>query len=205
MKLNEKFGTLASDEVIARAIASLKQNGIEALVVGNAEEAKQKVLKIIPEGAEVMNMSSLTMDTISAAKEINESGRYNSVRNRLNSMKRKTQGSQMQKLGAGPDWAIGSVHAVTEDGKVLIASNTGSQLSAYAGGASHVLWIVGAQKLVKNFDEANRRIYEYALALENERAKKAYGVGSNVNKILVVNKEQPGRITLIIVKEKLGF
>ena len=206
MKLNEKFGRLADDETINRAVAALKASGVEAVVVENGQEAKQKVFEIIPEGAEVMNMSSVTLDTSSIAEEIVGSGRYNSVRNQLNKMDRKTQGSQMQKMGAAPEWAVGSVHAVTEDGKVLIASNTGSQLPAYAYGSAHVVWVVGAQKVVKNLDEAIKRIYEYSLPLENERAKKAYGMGSNVSKILILNKEiSPGRISMVIVKEKLGF
>lgn len=116
------------------------------------------------------------------------------------------QAREKQRLGAAPDWAIGSVHAVTEDGKVLIASATGSQLSAYAYGANHVVWIVGAQKLVKNFEDGLKRLYEYSLPLEDVRARKVYGAGSSVNKILIVNKEPaPERITMIIVKEKLGF
>jgi len=206
MKLNEKFGQLADDETINRAVSALKASGVEAVVVENGQEAKQKVFEIIPEGAEVMNMSSVTLDTSSIAEEIVGSGRYNSVRNQLNKMDRKTQGSQMQKMGAAPEWAVGSVHAVTEDGKVLIASNTGSQLPAYAYGSAHVVWVVGAQKVVKNLDEAIKRIYEYSLPLENERAKKAYGMGSNVSKILILNKEiSPGRISMVIVKEKLGF
>ena len=153
-----------------------------------------------------MNNSSVTLDTIGIAKEIVDSGRYDAVRNKLNKMDRATHNSQMQKLGAGPDWAVGSAHAVTEDGKVMIASNTGSQLSAYAGGASNVIWVVGAQKIVKDFEEGLKRIYEYSLPLERERAKKAYGIDSNVSKILVINKEvKPGRLSMIIVKEKLGF
>lgn len=121
-------------------------------------------------------------------------------------MDRKTQGSLMQKMGAGPDWAIGSVHAVTEDGHVLIASATGSQLPAYAYGSSHVVWVVGAQKIVRDSDEGMRRIYEHCLPLEDARARKVYGIGSGVNKVLTINKEvQAGRITMVIVKEKLGF
>ena len=112
----------------------------------------------------------------------------------------------MQKLGAAPEWVVGSVHAVTEEGAVLIASASGSQLPAYAFGSSHVIWVVGAQKLVKNFDEGIKRLYEYSFPLEDERARKVYGMGSGVNKILVINKEwMEGRITMIIVKEKLGF
>ena len=123
------------------------------------------------------------------------------------SMDRKTQGREMQKIGATPDWTIGSVHAVTEEGQVLIASNTGSQLPAYAYGSSHVIWVVGTQKIVKNIDQGIKRVYEHSLPLESERAKKAYGVpGSFVSKILIVNKEiSPGRVVIIFINEKLGF
>ena len=206
MRLNEKFGQLADDAAIQRAIAALQTSGVEAVVVQSQEEAKRKFFEMLPAGAEVMNNSSVTLDTIGIAKEIVDSGRYDAVRNKLNKMDRATHNSQMQKLGAGPDWAVGSAHAVTEDGKVMIASNTGSQLSAYAGGASNVIWVVGAQKIVKDFEEGLKRIYEYSLPLERERAKKAYGIDSNVSKILVINKEvKPGRLSMIIVKEKLGF
>ena len=116
----------------------------------------------------------------------------------------------MQKIGAAPEWTLGSVHAVTEDGKVVIASNTGSQLAAYAYGAPHVIWVVGTQKLVSNLDDAMKRIYDYVLPLETIRFRKAYNqpetAHSNVSKLLIINKEvNPKRITIIFVKEKLGF
>src|SRR5258708_26874183 len=124
------YSQLASQESIDRTSAALKANGIHVLVVEKGEEAKQKILEMLPQGAEVMNMTSVTLDTIGVAKEINESPKYNSVRNKLSSMDRKTQSSQMQKLGAAPEWVVGSVHAVTEEGHIFIASNTGSQLPA---------------------------------------------------------------------------
>ena len=153
-----------------------------------------------------MDMSSQTLDVIGISKEIEESGNFDSVRKKLLSMDRNTQGSEMRKLGAAPDWAVGSVHAVTEDGKVVVASATGSQLPGYAYGAGRVIWVVGTQKLVRNLDEAMKRIHEYVFPLEDARARKVYGMGSNVSKLLIVNKEfAPGRITLIFAKEKLGF
>lgn len=206
MEANEQFGILATDESIQKTMAALKGNGMDAFVVENAAEAKDKVLEILPADAEVMNMTSMTLETVSVTKEVLESGKFDAVRNKLTQMDRKTQGSEMQKLGAGPDWVVGSVHAVTQDGQVLVASNTGSQLPAYAGGANHVIWVVGTQKIVPNFDQGLKRLHEYSLPLENVRAQKAYGRGSNVSKILVVNKEvKPGRITIILVKKKLGF
>lgn len=182
------YSQLASQEQIDRAMQALEHNGIKAFFVMTANEAKRKLFEIIPEGAKIMNMTSVTLETIGAIKEIKESGRYNPVRS------------------AEPDWSVGSVHALTEDGKLMIASNTGSQLGAYAYGAQHAIWVIGAQKIVKDLDEGTRRIYEYVLPLENARARKAYGIDSNVSKILIINKEvAPDRATVIIVNEKLGF
>lgn len=201
------YNTLPSQDVIEKTKAVLEANNIHVIIAKNGEDAKKKVLELIPKQAEVMTMSSTTLDTIGITKEINESSQYNSVRNKLFSMDRKTQELEMQKLGSAPEYAVGSVHAVTEDGHVLIASNTGSQLPAYVYGSAHVIWVVGAQKIVKDTDSGIKRIYDYVLPLESERAHKAYGVtGSAVNKLLIINKEAtPNRLIIILVKEVLGF
>ena len=145
------------------------------------------------------------MATISVDEEITKSGKYNSVRNKLMAMDRKTENRQMQQIGAAPEWAVGSVHAVTEEGQIMIASASGSQLPGYASGADHVIWIVGTQKIVKNIDDGFKRIYEHCLPLENERAKKVYGRPSSVNKLLIIYKDPSPRTSLIFVNEVLGF
>lgn len=202
------FSQLADKETIDKTIKALAANGIDARFVETGEQAKEEVFKIIPQGVEVMTMSSVTLDILGISKEVQESGRYDSVKNKLASMHRETQGLEMLKIGAAPQYSVGSVHAVTEDGHVLIASNTGSQLPAYASAAANVIWVVGVQKIVKNIDEAMKRIYEYILPLESDRLNKAYNMtkGSFVSKVLIINREiKPGRITLIFVGEKLGF
>ncbi len=203
-----KWDKLASDQHIKKTIDTLKQNGIEALVVDTAQKAKDEVLKRIPKGAEVMTMTSVTLDAIGIPKEINESGKYNSVRKKLMSMDRATQSLEMNKLGAAPEYAIGSVHAVTQDGKALIASNTGSQMSAYVYASPHVIWVVSTQKIVENLEGGIKRIYDYILPLESKRLQKVFGpqFKSNVSKLFIINREvKPGRVTLIFVKQKLGF
>ena len=204
----KKWDRLADEKTIENTVAALKANGIDAQVAENRQEAKRKVLELIPESSEAMTMTSVTLDIIGLSEEINKAdSRFRPLRDKLYAMDRNTQVQEMNRLGAAPEFVVGSVHAVTEDGHVLIASNTGSQLPAYSFGALHVIWVVGAQKIVKNTDEGIKRIYEHSLPLESERAKKAYGVpGSAVNKILIINQEvQPGRVKLILVKEKLGF
>lgn len=193
------FGQLAAEESVAKTAQALQANNIQVVIAESGQEAKEKVLQLIPAGAEVMCMSSVTLDTIGLSE-------LDTVKKQLMAMDRATQSREMRKLGSAPDWAIGSVQAVTEDGQMVMASNSGSQLPAYAYGSEHVIWVVGQQKIVKNLDEAFKRIYEYVLPLEDARAQKAYGMGSNVSKILIINKEiAPQRITVILVKESLGF
>ncbi|MBI2008676.1 LUD domain-containing protein [Candidatus Amesbacteria bacterium] len=191
------FGMLADETVIQKTVEALKANGVDAIVVENGVGAKTKVLELLPEGAEVMTMSSETLKTIGLTEA-------DTVKEKLKTME---DGVEKKRLGAAPEWAIGSAHAVTEDGKVMIASNTGSQLPAYVYGAAHVIWVVGTQKIVKDLDAGMKRIYEYVLPWESERVKKVYGMpGSNVSKLLIVNKEiVPGRITMILVREKVGM
>jgi L-lactate utilization protein LutC len=201
------WSSLASEESIKKTADSLKSENIEVFVLKNGQAAKEKVLELLPKGAEVMTMSSQTLEAAGISKEINESGNYDSVKAKLMKMDRATQGREMQKLGAAPDYAIGSVQAVSEDGHVFVASNTGSQLGAYAFASPHVIWVVGSQKIVKNWDEGVKRVYEYSLPHESERQKSiGNAAGSGIGKLLIFNKEvRPGRVTMIIVKENLGF
>lgn len=197
----------ANAKSIEEAVKSLNAHGFTAMVVQSGEEAKRKALELIPKGAEVFTATSVTTDTIGLSKEIDESGRYDSVRNKLHAMDRVKDRKEMVRLGAAPDWVVGSVHALTEDGKAMVASASGSQLPAYVYGAANVIWVVGAQKIVKNVEAGEKRIYEHTLPLESERVKKAYGMpGSVVAKLVTLNMEvSKGRTTIIIVKEVLGF
>ncbi len=206
---DQKWAEVRDDETVNKTMEALTANGMTVLRAKTSAEAKATVLELIPEGAEVFTSTSVTLDTTGLSTEINESGRYNAARPKL--MSEDTPAAEKARLGAMPEWVVGSVHAVTEDGKVMIVSNTGSQLPGYSYSAGHVVWVVGTNKLVKDLDEGNRRLYEYTLPLEEVRARKAYGIpedrpGSFISKVLIVNREiKPDRITLVLVDEVLGF
>ena len=153
-----------------------------------------------------MHVSSTTLAEIGVSKDIDESGEFDSLRKRIMAITDAKERNEFRRKTLSPEWGIGSVQAVTEDGQVVIASASGSQLPVYAYGATKVIWVVGTQKIVKDVDQAMKRIYEHALELESVRVRAAYGMPkSSVNKILIFEKEQPGRITVILVKQKLGF
>lgn len=197
MQLTSKF---------SRTAKALEANNIHVLIAGNGAEAKRMFFELVPNEAEVFLGASITLEKLGIKDEIDKSGRFDPLRPKMFAMNRETQGREIRKLGSAPDYAAGSVHAVTEDGHVLIASNTGSQLGPYASGAGKVIWVVGAQKIVKDLDEGMRRIQEYVLPLEEEHMQQLYHMGTAVSKVLIVNRElRPNRITMIIVKEELGF
>ena len=206
LKPNPAFGALASDARIAAAVAALRANGFDVLVVDTAAEAKAKVLERVPQGAEVFTSLSRTLEVTGIGKELNESGRYDAIRPKVAKLDRATQGREIRKLAAAPDYVVGSVHAVTEDGQVLIGSGSGSQIGHYAYEAGKVIWVVGTQKIVRDVADGLRRIEEYSLPLENQRMLDAIGRPSALAKVLIMKKGYPpDRITLILVKENLGF
>ena len=201
-----KFSLLASDAQIERTMQALEANNMHAILAENGADAKKKLFEIIPASAEVFTSGSATLNMLGITDEIDKSGRYESVRAKLILMDGKTQQREMEKMGATPDYMVGSVHAVTETGHVIIASMTGSQLAGYVAAAAHIIWVIGTQKIVPSLEEGLKRVEEYTLPLESARALKAYGIQSAINKLLIVNKEfRAGRTTVILVKENVGF
>jgi len=203
---NKEFTKLASDEQIERVAKALELNGMKVLIAENGEVAKKLVLDLVPQGAEVYANQSQTLDKLGLREEFDGSGRYNAVRPKVLKLDRKTQADEIRKLRSSPDTIIGSVQAITETGQVLTSSFGGSQLGAYAYGSAKVIWIVGTQKLVKDLDEGFRRIEEYSYPLEDARLLLALGMHSAIGKTLIVNREVvPGRVTIVLVKEELGY
>ena len=201
-----EFAKVASDERLRAAKAALERNGISCQLVDSGDEARTAVRSLLPIGAEVFNNTSRTLEVIGVAEDVERAGLYQPLRPRLYQMDREMQGREMRQLGAAPDHVVGSVHAVTEDGSLVIASASGSQLGPLASGAGHVILVIGGQKIVPDLATALRRIHEYCFPLEDRRAREAYGVPSGVNNVLIINRVIfPGRVTAILVRESLGF
>ncbi|HEV3231921.1 MAG TPA: LUD domain-containing protein [Candidatus Dormibacteraeota bacterium] len=200
-----EFTSAATEETIAKIAAVLHDNHIEMVVVDTGAEARQKVLEMIPEGAEVHSGKSKTIEDIGLYADLHESGRYVSVRNAYMKMDRATQHREIRKLSASPDYIVNSVQALTEDGAMLMTSYTGSQIGPIAYGAGQVVLIVGSQKIVPDLPTALRRMYEHVLPYEDARLREQLGVGTKAAKTLILSAEgRPGRTTVILVREPIG-
>jgi hypothetical protein len=201
----DRFTALPDEETLAATVVALEEHGFSVEVVDTLDAARDVVLARIPRGSSVMTNTSVTLQDTGIADAINDEGPYESMRNKLMALDFSTQLAEMKALGGQPEYSVGSVHAVTRDGTLVIASASGSQLASYAWGAANVIFVVGAQKLVPTVDAARERIYQHSLKLEDARAIAAYGQNSYVGKMLEIHQEWPGRIHVVLIRQVVGF
>ena len=201
-----RFATAAGVEQIDRTARALAAHGFTVEVLDSPQAARTRVANLLPFGAAVYTAASETLRLSGIEADINGSDRFVAIKPRVRALDRQTQGDEIRRLTATPDFVVGSVSAVTEDGALIAVSASGSQLPAYAGGASKVIWVVGAQKVVPDLAGALHRIETYAYPLEDVRARAIYGRPSAINKILIVNAEpSPGRTAVLLLRQAIGF
>ena len=186
------FAGPAPAQRLERAAAALRSHGFTVEILDDTAAARTRIKDLIPDGASVFTGASETLRLSGIDDDINTSGRYDAIKPRVLAMDRATGADDIRRLLASPDVAVGSVHAVTETGSLVVASGTGSQLPGYAGGAARVIWVVGAQKVVPDLPGALRRVEDHCLPLESARTQAAYGSPSAVNRLLVLNAAQCG-------------
>jgi hypothetical protein len=204
-KTPDRFAALPDEDTLAATVTALEEHGFSVEVVEDLDAAREAVLARIPHGSSVMTNTSVTLQEAGITDAVNDSGHYDSARAKMAGLDFATQLQEMKAIGGQPDYALGSVHAITRDGVLVIASASGSQLASYAWGAANVIFVAGAQKLVPTVEAARDRIYSHSLVLEDGRAVAAYGQHSYVGKILEIHAELPGRIHLVLVRQPAGF
>jgi len=199
-KNQQGFIEAASDKMLEEVAAKIRERNIEAVIVNNGEEARQIALERIPKGAEVHTGKSKTLKDAGIFDALQEPDKYNWLRNKYIKMDRKTQGREIRKLTAAPDYMLGSVQAITEDGILVITSATASQIGPYANTAGKVILVVGSQKIVPDLETALRRIREHVQPWEEAQVRAAANIGTFVGKILIIEREWVNeRMTVILV------
>lgn len=202
------YTALASPGSIEKVALALKGRNITTIVVDTKEQALAKIKELIPQGAEVMNGSSMTLQEIGFVDYLKEGKHgWRNVHEEILNERDTERKEDLRKQSILADYFLGSVHAITEDGQLVVASASGSQIPSYAFSSDNVIWVAGTQKIVPHLEDGLRRIRDFVFPLENERVKKVGYPGSAIARILIIEREiMPNRhLTLILVKEKLGF
>lgn len=203
-----KYDSLAPKEIIKKTVDALKTRNIIVDVAASREEALLKLKNLIPEGKEVMTAGSTTLDEIGFT-ELLKSGKHPwiNLKEKILGEKDPVKQAILRKKSVTSEYFVGSVHAVTQDGEILIVNATGSSLPSYAFSSDNVIWIVGTQKIVPALEDGFKRIKEYCVPLEENRMKSIGYPGTTIGKYLIFEREtnENRKINLIFVNEKLGF
>lgn len=207
--MQKNYTVLASPNILEKTVGSLKGNNFQPIVVRNKEEAIEVIKQLIPPGASIMNGTSATLNEIGFIDYIkSDTHNWNNLHAPIVAEPDPVKQLSLRNQALFAEYYLGSVHALTETGEMVIASNTGSQLPHLVFTSPNLILVVGSNKIVTTLDEAFKRLREQVIPLEDERMKKAYGIGTTWAKTVILHKENPmmGRnIKVIIVNEKLGF
>jgi hypothetical protein len=203
------YTTLASKDTVLKTSAALKERNVEAIIVDTGKEGLEKIKELIPQGATVNNGSSTTLQEIGMIDYLKDKNNgWNNMHAAALAEKDPAKQAELRQRSSFADYYLGSVHAITEGGEMVIASASGSQLPSIANTARNLILVIGTQKIVPNLEEALKRLRGYVVPLEDKRMKSTGAAGTVLAKILIFEEEPPfmGRsIRVIFVNEKLGF
>lgn len=197
------------------AVEVLNSRCFDAHYAENAEEAKQIVKDLIPDGTEIAVGGSVTLQE-TGIMDLVRSPEYRFI-DRFNS---KSWEEELHKyrLGFLSDVFVTGTNAVTLDGKLVNIDCTGNRTGCIAFGPKKVIVVIGANKVVDNAEEGikrakgiapmnSRRIHHGNPCDTTCACTECTGTNRVCNVISIIDGcyKFPGRISVIVVAEELGF
>ncbi len=209
LKVNpEKWNRMPSEDIIASATRAIKEKGnISVIRVENGSAALAKIEEIIPPGSEVMNGSSTTLIEIGYEDLLN-SGKpsWKDLHKAVTSVEDVAKRADVRRKAVTAEYFLSGVNAIAMTGELVSCDATGSRVGAWPIAAKNLILVAGVNKIVPTLEDALQRIKEYAYPLEDARARKASGTPSRIGKcVILANERQTGRVTLILIDDRLGY
>ena len=203
----EKWNRLPPDNEVAQTVEAITQRGIAVVRARNRKIALKILKDLIPPEAEVMHGSSTTLVEIGYEAYVNsDESRWKDLHRAIVAENDEEKRRALRRKSVTADYFISGVNAIARSGEIVACDRSGSRVGAWPYAAAHLILVSGTNKLAPTLDDALRRVWEYAYPLENVRAKRAYGVPSQIGKcVILVNEEIEGRVTLILIDESLGY
>ncbi|WP_234122782.1 lactate utilization protein [Clostridium hydrogenum] len=193
----------------------LKDKGYVSYYAEDKEEAKKKVLNLIPEGASISVGGSETLGAMGMTEEF-RSEKYKFF-DRFKPMSYEEL-YEVYRQSLLSDYFVSSTNAITRNGELVNTDSSGNRVASMIIGPKKVIIVAGANKVVENLDEAFRRIEEIAPmnatrvhhkapCTETGRCMHCESQSSvcNYTGIIRNGRKEKDRITIIMVAEELGF
>ncbi len=170
----EREQKMVYEKLANTAVKNLNRRYINAQYASSKEEALSMVMDMVPEGATVGTADSMTLLQVGVLSEIRKRGR-NEI---INPFVRDDEGyfvvveeerdNLKRKVFFADVYVIGT-NAVTLDGKLVNTDGGGNRVAAMIYGPKKVIIVVGANKIVKNVDDALKRIREVCAPMNATR------------------------------------
>lgn len=138
----------------------LKAKKYDAIIVNNLEEAKKIIIESIPDGASVSMGGSVTLNEMDMISTI-RNGNYKFF-DRFDKNLTFADEVEVYREGMMADYFLSSTNAITEDGMLVNIDCSGNRAASMLFGPRHVIVVAGLNKIVKNLDEALKRLKEIA-------------------------------------------
>jgi hypothetical protein len=201
----EDYAAPASEAELEAVAGRLRERNFEVIVVDGADEARAEVLKRIPAGASIHSGKSKTLEDAGIFSSLMDGDGYDFIRKKTMKMDRMAQRDEIRRAWAAPDVMLGSAHAVTETGQIVMTSASGSQIGPIASGAGTLILVIGSQKIVPDLEAAFGRIREHVFPYEDARLREQMGVGTKITRTLILESDfVPGRTTIVLTRQPLG-
>lgn len=198
-----------------RMVEALKKRNIEACYVATKEEALAQALRWIPEGSSVGWGGSVSIDEIGLKDAIRQ-GNYVALDRDTAATPEEKDQIMHDILSA--DFFLTSANAIAEDGTMVNIDGLSNRLAAMCYGPSHVLYIIGMNKVVSSPEDAYQRARTEAAPINAMRfdldtpcrntgcCYDCQSPDTICCQILITRHSRtPGRAKVILVEEPLGF
>ena len=215
-------------ERIERVITALRKNNMQGIYVPCINDITKTVKDLIFEGATVAAGGSVSVKE-SGVWDLISGGNYNFYDRNREGITPEEKEEVFRKV-IGADYYFCSTNAITENGELLNVDGFANRIAAIAFGPKRVIMIVGANKIVKDLDEAFLRVKKIAapkncvrLGIESPCAKLGhcvsllktdtpaitdgcdYGRRICANYLVSGRQQVNGRITVILCGEDMGY
>jgi L-lactate utilization protein LutC len=198
--------SLPDAAAIMRTVAALRARNIDVIVADTREAANNALIQLLPDGAEICDSTSETLDAIGFTAFVRGNPRYTNLHDVYEAEPDLARRNDLRRRASTADYFIGSVQAIAETGEIFVASSTGSQLAPYVYAARRVILVVGTQKIVPTFDAAMQRVRGHTLLRHDQWLADMGRAPTPIGKLGIIEHEsQAGRITVLLVKDHLGW
>ena len=196
-------------------IRKFNQRGIDACYCADSKSAVEKILSMIPEGASVTWGGSATLSEAGILDAL-KTGSYQLIDRAA--AKNPEEARALYGKIVCADYFLMSTNAFTADGELVNIDGNGNRVACLITGPAHVIVVTGMNKLTKTVQEAADRIQTCAtppncvrLGLKTPCA--ATGLCADCQspdsiccQVVITRRSRlPGRITVVMVGEELGF